>query len=86
MKTFFAALALWVAFGGGMYASKHTHENIFASRTGLELSKFFGVLDRCEAEAGKGNCKIIGGFVPKTWEPQPQAVPQSLEHTEKREL
>lgn len=86
MKTFFAALALWAAFGGGMYASKHTSESLFLNRTGVELSKIYSALDHCEGQVGKGNCKIIGGFVPKDWQPQPQAVPQSLEHTEKREL
>lgn len=86
MKIIIVALAISLAFSAGMYISQRHLKDTFHMRTGVELSKIYSALAHCEGQVGSGNCKIIGGFVPKDWQPQPQAVPQALEHSQQREL
>lgn len=59
-------------FGLGAVSGKYAIESQFKSATNVELHEIYEAKRRCEAQAGEGNCKMIGAFIPRNWQPAPK--------------
>lgn len=77
------AYTAFVAMAGMYWQVVETNRN-FEHHVGVSIANIYDAKARCEKLAGEGNCRIVGGFMPK---PQPViVVPPSNQKPQGRDV